>query len=34
MKTTMNDTKRILEQLQRGELDVEQAMLQLKLAPI
>ena len=29
----MNDTKRILEQLQRGELDVEQAMLQLKLAP-
>ena len=29
----MNDTKRILEQLQRGELDVEQALLQLKLAP-
>ena len=29
----MNNTKRILEQLQRGELDVEQALLQLKLAP-
>ena len=29
----MNDTKRILEQVQRGELTVEQALLKLKLAP-
>ena len=29
----MNDTKRILEQLQAGELSVDQALLKLKLAP-
>ena len=29
----MNDTKHILEQVRRGELTVDQAVLQLKLAP-
>ena len=29
----MNDTKHILERLQRGELTVDQALLELKLAP-
>ena len=29
----MNDTKHILERLQRGELTVDQALLQLKLSP-
>ena len=29
----MNDTKRILERLRDGELTVDQALLQLKIAP-